>query len=182
MFPTLKAVALFALDFMTEHKGYMVTNPSSSPENTFVVPGGKTAAVSPGPTVDNQLLWEVFGFIPEAQAALGISDEAFAKRVTDMRAKLPPLRINQYGGIAEWMEDYEEVWHTGITYVEDGSVRGSTNSPALPQANPGNGHVSHLVPLYPLGHITSANETLFKAAITSLEHRIQYVPPPKHPT
>ncbi|KAK4154613.1 Six-hairpin glycosidase-like protein [Chaetomidium leptoderma] len=152
MFPTLKAVAQFALDFLTEHKGYMVTNPSSSPENTFLVPGGiegQSAAVAAGPTIDNQLLWEVFGFMPEAQAALGIKDEAFAKQVANMRAKLPPLRLNQYGGIAEWMEDFEE-------------------------ANPGNGHVSHLVPLYPLNHITSANETLFKAAITSLEHRLEH--------
>lgn len=112
MFPTLRAVAQFALDFLTEHKGYMVTNPSLSPENTFLVPGGgsgQSAAVAAGPTIDNQLLWEVFGFIPEAQAALGIKDEGFAKRVSDMRAKLPPLRLNQYGGVAEWMEDFEEV-------------------------------------------------------------------------
>ncbi|SPO01788.1 uncharacterized protein DNG_04461 [Cephalotrichum gorgonifer] len=151
MFPTLKAVAQFALNFLTEHKGYMVTNPSSSPENTFLVPGGsggESAAVSPGPTIDNELLWEIFSFIPEAQDVLGIEDEAFAKRVSNMREKLPPLRLNQYGGIAEWMEDFEE-------------------------ANPGNGHMSHLVPLYPLHHITSANQTLFKAAITSLEHRLE---------
>ncbi|GAB1319331.1 hypothetical protein MFIFM68171_09541 [Madurella fahalii] len=150
MFPTLKAVAQFALCFLTEHKGYMVTNPSSSPENTFLVPGssrGQSAAVSPGPTIDNELLREVFGFIPEAQAALGIDDDAFAKRVMEMRARLPPLRLNQYGGIAEWMEDFEE-------------------------ANPGNGHMSHLVPVYPLSYITSANETTFRAAITSLEHRL----------
>lgn len=41
------------------------------------------------------------------------------------------------------------------------------------QANPGNGHVSHLVPVYPLSHITSANETLFEAARTSLHHRLE---------
>ncbi len=133
----------------------MVTNPSSSPENTFIIPGGKpgeSAAVSPEPTLDNQLLWEVFGFIPEAHATLGLNDThstAFAQRVTQIRAKLPPLRLNQYGGIAEWIHDFEE-------------------------ANPGNGHVSHLAPVFPLGHITSANQTLFNAAITSLEHRMQY--------
>ena len=112
MFPTLKAVAQFAVDFLTEHKGYLITNPSSSPENTFIVPGRsgrQSAAVSPGPTIDNELLWEVFGFIPEAQAALGIEDNAFEKRVASMRERLPPLRLNQYGGIAEWMEDFEEV-------------------------------------------------------------------------
>ena len=111
MFPTLKDVAQFALDFLTEHKGYMVTNPSSSPENTFVVPGkpGQSAAVAAGPTVDNVLLREVFDFVPEAQAVLGIKDDAFARKVAEMRAKLPPLRLNQYQGLAEWMEDFEEV-------------------------------------------------------------------------
>jgi hypothetical protein len=52
------------------------------------------------------------------------------------------------------------------------------------QANPGNGHVSHLVPLYPLNHITSANATLFQAAATSLQHRLAYatpLPPPPSP-
>jgi len=32
--------------------------------------------------------------------------------------------------------------------------------------------MSHLVPVYPLQHVTSANETLFQAAITSLKHRL----------
>lgn len=116
MFPTLKDIAQFGLDFLSEHKGYMVTNPSSSPENTFIIPGkpGSSAAVAPGPTVDNALLREVFGFIPEAQAALGINDEAFASKVAEMRARLPPLRLNQYGGIAEWMEDYEEVSRSNL--------------------------------------------------------------------
>ncbi|KAK0619106.1 Six-hairpin glycosidase-like protein [Immersiella caudata] len=150
MFPTIKNIAQFALDFLTPHKKFMVTNPSSSPENAFLVPGGvnnQQAAICPGPTVDNELLWEVFGFIPEAQAALGIKDEGFAKKVKEMKGRLPPMRINQYGGIAEWMEDYEE-------------------------ANPGNGHMSHLVPVYPLTHITPSNKTLFSAAITSLRHRL----------
>jgi len=112
MWPTLKNVAQFALDFLTPHKGFMVTNPSSSPENAFLVPGGtanQQAAICPGPTIDNELLWEVLGFIPEAQEALGIDDQDFAETVRSLKAKLPPMRINQYGGIAEWMEDYEEV-------------------------------------------------------------------------
>lgn len=33
--------------------------------------------------------------------------------------------------------------------------------------------MSHLVPAYPLSHITSANATLFKAAVTSLQHRLE---------
>lgn len=116
MFPTLKANAQFALDFLTEYRGYMVTNPSVSPENTYIIPnsGGKQASITAGPTIDNALVWELFAFIPEAQAALGIHDDDFATRVTQMRAKLPGLRVNQYGGIAEWLDDYEEVCHSWV--------------------------------------------------------------------
>jgi len=152
MVPTLRAIAEFALDFLTEYKGYLVTNPSSSPENTFVIPNGKpgeSASVSPGPTLDNQLLHELFSFLPQALHTLNLSDASFVARLAAARSKLPPLRLNQYSGIAEWMHDYEE-------------------------ANPGNGHVSHLAAVYPLGHITSANETLFRAAVTSLNHRVEY--------
>lgn len=150
MWPTLKANAEFALDFLSEYKGHMVTNPSSSPENIFYDPSddSRTVAITVGPTVDNALLRELFDFIPEAQRVLGVSDKKFVQRVTDMRAKLPPLRLNQYDGLAEWIDDYKE-------------------------ANPGNGHVSHLVTTYPLNHITNANATLFNASITSLNHRLE---------
>jgi hypothetical protein len=94
-----------------------------------------------------------------------------------MRAKLPPLRLNQYGGIAEWMEDFEEVFpapypYTPLSIAVNLARSHAWLTPFRLQANPGNGHVSHLVPLYPLNHITSANATLFQAAATSLEHRL----------
>lgn len=112
MYPALKANAEFALDFLTPWGEYMVTNPSISPENIYYAPNASKQQVSitAGPTIDNTLLWELFGFILEAQEALGITnDTAFADQVTTMRAKLPPLRLNQYDGIAEWIENYEEV-------------------------------------------------------------------------
>jgi alpha-L-fucosidase 2 len=150
MYPSLRANAQFALDFLTPWKGYMVTNPSLSPENIYYAPNAteQQVSITAGPTIDNTLLWELFGFILETQAALGITNETdFADQVTAMRAKLPPLRLNQYNGIAEWMEDYKE-------------------------ALPGIGHMSHLVGLYPLGRITASNTTIFNAALTSLKHRL----------
>ncbi|KAK0739059.1 glycosyl hydrolase family 65, N-terminal domain-containing protein [Apiosordaria backusii] len=159
MFPTLQAITEFALDFLTPYKDYLVTNPSSSPENTFFIPGNNTTAtnnqplsLSPGPTIDNVLLREIFTFLPQAQTILNITPTSpdFTTRLSTALSKLPPLRLNQYSGIAEWISDYTE-------------------------AQPGNGHMSHLVPVYPLSHITtSINSTFFSAAITSLEHRLQH--------
>ncbi|KAJ9606713.1 hypothetical protein H2200_008721 [Cladophialophora chaetospira] len=111
MYQALRANAQFALDFMTPWDDYMVTNPSLSPENVYYAPNAtkQQVSITAGPTIDNSLLWELFGFILEAQAALGITNDTdFASQVTAMRAKLPPLRLNQYKGIAEWIEDYEE--------------------------------------------------------------------------
>jgi len=111
MYQDLKLNAQFALDFLTPWDDYMVTNPSLSPENIYYAPNAtkQQVAIAAGPTIDNTLLWELFGFILEAQAELGITnDTEFANQVTAMRAKLPPLRLNQYNGIAEWMEDFEE--------------------------------------------------------------------------
>jgi alpha-L-fucosidase 2 len=150
MYPVLKANAEFILDFVTEHEGYMVTNPSSSPENTFYDPNDRSrvVAVTLGPTIDNALIREIFDFMPEAHEALGINDKKFLQRMADLKAKLPPLRTNQHGGLAEWFYDYEE-------------------------NNPGQGHVSHMITQYPFNHVTNANDTLFNATTTTLKRRLE---------
>jgi alpha-L-fucosidase 2 len=111
MLDYLVANAQFALDFLTPYEDYMVTNPSLSPENTYFMPGSNSTqvAITLGPTIDNSLLWEIFGFIEEIQAELGLTSGSLARDVAAMRAKLPPLRLNQYDGIAEWIEDFVEV-------------------------------------------------------------------------
>jgi alpha-L-fucosidase 2 len=102
--------AQFALDFLTPYEGYMVTNPSLSPENTYYLPESNATqvAITAGPTIDNSILWEMFGFIGEIEG-LGLVNASLAQQVASMRAKLPPLRLNQYNGIAEWIQDYTEV-------------------------------------------------------------------------
>ncbi len=158
MLDYLVANAQFALDFLTPwNNSYMVTNPSLSPENTYYLTGSNTTqvAITAGPTIDNSILYEVFGFIAEIQTILGSSNgvsHALANQVAQMRAKLPPLRLNQFGGIAEWIEDYAE-------------------------AQPGISHMSNLWAAYPGPQITSANKTTFAAAQVSLDHRLMWVIP-----
>lgn len=109
MYDSLDGVAQFASDFLSDYEGWKVTNPSLSPENTYFLDPDTEVAITLGPTIDNSLLWEVFGEIVEAQAALRKNDTDFVARVTSLRGQLPPLRVNQYGGIAEWIKDYNEV-------------------------------------------------------------------------
>lgn len=112
-----KDAVLFALDFVTPYGEYMVTNPSISPENLYYLPNStQQVAITYGPTLDNSLLWEILGELVDVQSELRIDDSNLADRATALRAKLPPLRMNQYGGIAEWIHDYNEVCHSFDAY------------------------------------------------------------------
>ena len=147
-YPIMKGSAEFFLDMLiTDPKtGWLVTAPSNSPENTFIMPNGKSARICMGPTHDNQLLRELFSNCVQASEALG-TDEAFRKQLTEARAKLPPNRIGKHGQIMEWLEDYDE-------------------------AEPTHRHVSNLYGLHPHDEISILHTPeLAKAAKVTLERR-----------
>jgi alpha-L-fucosidase 2 len=149
-FQPLKDSLAFFLDFLTPYKetGWMVTNPTTSPENTFVVNNnGGRYAITAGATIDNVLIRTLIRIVLEGQELLGITDAPFTAQIAALLPKLPPLRENSYGGVMEWIEDFGE-------------------------AEPGMGHISHLIGAYPLADITSANATTFKWAQTSLQKRL----------
>jgi len=146
-FDPIKDAAAFYIDFLTDYKGWKVTNPTTSSENTFLVPNKGSASVTCGSTIDNTLLWSLFGIVLEVQDILNITDSSFTSQIMTLRNKLAPLRQNQYGGIMEWIEDYAET-------------------------EPDHRHVSQLIGAYPLAQITSANQTTFNWAISSLNRRI----------
>jgi alpha-L-fucosidase 2 len=147
-YPIMKGSAEFFLDMLiTDPKtGWLVTAPSNSPENTFKTPDGQSARICMGPTMDMQILRELFANCIEAATVLGV-DEDFRQRLTDARAKLAPNQIGKHGQIQEWLEDYEE-------------------------AEPQHRHVSHLYGLHPYDEITpEGTPELAKAAKVSLERR-----------
>jgi alpha-L-fucosidase 2 len=110
-YQTLKMAAEFYVDFLTDYKGWKVTNPTLSPENQYYVSGhsGDTAAITLGATMDSELLWELFGEIQELNTMLELGDDSFVQELNDIKVLLPPLRVNYYGGIMEWIHDYKEV-------------------------------------------------------------------------
>ena len=60
-YPLLEGCALFLLDWLIEGQGgYLETNPSTSPEHTFIAPDGKSASVSYSSTMDMAIIREVF--------------------------------------------------------------------------------------------------------------------------
>ena len=157
VYPLLKGSAEFFLDTLVEepqHK-WLVTCPSTSPENAprrpdlsdSNTPGApRSGSICAGPTMDMQILRNLFGSCIEASEKLGV-DADFRKKLAAARARLAPNQVGQYGQLQEWLEDWD---------------------------NPKDKHrhISHLWGMYPGNEISVAGTPeLAKAVAKSLEFR-----------
>jgi len=138
-YPIMKEAAMFFVDFLIEDPktGWLISTPSNSPEI-----GGLVA----GPTMDHQIIRDLFNNCIEASKTLGV-DTDFRRKLTELRSQIAPNQIGQYGQLQEWLEDKD---------------------------NPKNQHrhVSHLFGLHPGKEITRrGTPELFAAARKSLELR-----------
>jgi alpha-L-fucosidase 2 len=108
-YPILKGSAEFYLDNLIEEpkRKWLVTGPSNSPENAFGLPGGKAAHVCLGPTIDMQLLRELFGNTARAAELLGV-DADFRRELREKIPRLAPNQIGPDGRLQEWLEPYLE--------------------------------------------------------------------------
>ncbi len=148
VYPVMKEAALFFVDMLVEdpRNGYLVTAPTTSPENAYRMPNGKAVSICAGSTMDNQIVRELFTNTIEAAGILGL-DTAFVSTLETKRARLMPTTIGPDGRIMEWLENY-------------------------PEAEPKHRHVSHLYGLYPGNEITVEHTPeLAEAARKSLETR-----------
>ncbi|MEX1116441.1 MAG: glycoside hydrolase family 95 protein [Akkermansiaceae bacterium] len=159
-YPLLKGSAEFFLDYLvTDPKsGKLVTNPSTSPENSpgrpdntpfyddlasWMSPGTTLCA---GATIDQQIVADVFDQFVEASAVMGV-DEELRKQAAEARAMLAPMKIGSDGDLQEWQEDW-------------------------PQSEESHRHISHLYGLYPGCQITPRETAgLAKAAAVVLDQR-----------
>ena len=138
-YPAMKGIAEFFADYLVEDRingtGWLVSGPSNSPEIGGLVMG---------PTMDHQIIREIFASTAEAAGILGI-DAEFAKKLTALRAKIAPNEVGQMGTLKEWV--YKEV----------------------PKTN--HRHISHLWGLHPGSEITPDTPEIFAAAKQSLNLR-----------
>lgn len=147
MYPTLKGASEFFVDMLVEEpkNKWLVTAPSNSPENSIRLNGRSVSTVM-GPTIDQQIVRELFSNTIRASELLDVDAELRAK-LTAMRARLAPHIIGPDGRLQEWLEPYEEV-------------------------EPKHRHVSHLYGLHPSNQITpSRTPELAEAAKKTLEQR-----------
>lgn len=149
MYPVLQDAVLFFHDFLIEVEGQLVTCPSVSPENTYILESGVRGKVCAGPSMDSQILRDLLEGYLKASEELDAGSEMI-ERTKEILEKLPPLQIGRHGQILEWRKDYEE-------------------------AEPGHRHISHLYALHPSHQITvDKTPELAKAAGKTLERRLHY--------
>jgi alpha-L-fucosidase 2 len=138
-YPLMRGASRFFVDYLVTdpRTGWLITGPSVSPENKGIVMG---------PTMDHQLLRDLFARTIEASEILGV-DGGFADTLRDLRSRLAPNQIGRLGQLQEWLEDRDD---------PDDRHR----------------HVSHLWGLHPGSEIThDGTPDLFAAARRSLELR-----------
>lgn len=107
-YPTMKEAAKFCLGWLVEGpEGYLVTAPSTSPENQFVAEDGEAYCVSMGTTMDMSLINDLLTNTIEASEILGI-DEDFRHQMEETKGRLSPLKIGKKGNLQEWINDYDD--------------------------------------------------------------------------
>ena len=146
-YPLMKGAAQFLLHWLIvdPKTSYLVTNPSTSPENTMKV-NGKEYQVSTASTMDMSIIRELFDAVIKSADILKI-DRDFRNQVVKTKEKLYPYQIGQYGQLQEWFNDWDD-----------------------PKDK--HRHLSHLFGLYPGSQITlSTTPELAAAAKQSMIHR-----------
>ena len=122
VYPVIKGAAEFLRANLFEKDGYLVTGPSTSPENAFRF-NGERCCVCAGPVMDTQICMEIFAAVCQAANVLD-TDADYAELLKTTSKRLSPMKISPNGYLQEWLEDYEEM-------------------------EPQHRHVSHLFGLYP---------------------------------
>ena len=135
VYPALEGASKFFLSTMITDpsSGYLVTAPTSSPENEFVI-DGKKVSICMGPTMDNQLIRELWKNTLKAAEVIrsldfARDDKGTIEKISEAINRLAPNKISENGYLMEWFEDYQE-------------------------ADPQHRHVSHLYGLHPGNEIS----------------------------
>lgn len=108
-YPVMRGAARFYADTLMEEPAHhwLVTAPSSSPENTVYMADGSEAAIVMGPAMDEELIRFLFGAVIEASQTLHV-DAAFRKQLEAKRARLAPIQVGADGRILEYLQPYRE--------------------------------------------------------------------------
>jgi alpha-L-fucosidase 2 len=100
-YPVLKEASSFFMNYLVpypDHPEWLVSGPSNSPEL-----GGLVMA----PTMDHQIIRNLFANTIEAAEILGI-DQELVEILKEKHSRIAPNLIGQYGQLQEWLEDKDD--------------------------------------------------------------------------
>src|SRR5436190_6670788 len=146
VYSILKGAATFYVDFLVEDptRHWLVINPDMSPENAPTAHQG--SSLDAGTTMSNQIIFDVFSSVIRAAEILN-KDKKFVDTLKQMRKRLPPMHIGQYGQLQEWLDDVDD-------------------------PNDHHRHISHLYGLFPSSQISPyRTPQLYSAAKNTLIQR-----------
>lgn len=144
-YPVMAGAAQFCMDWLVEKDGYLMTSPSTSPENDYRTPDGFEGSTLYGGSADVAMIRELLQDLRKAADVLQakgetlVTDADYLARVDSTLAHLLPYRIGSKGNLQEWYYDWED-------------------------EEPQHRHQSHLFGLYPGHHITVAETPELAAA------------------
>ena len=139
-YPLMKEAAQFFLDAMIEEPehGWLVTAPTTSPENAFWLNDSTAVSVCMGSTMDVQIVSELYDAVCQSAGILGV-DDSIVENLHVAKSHFPPMQVSKQGYLQEWLKDYKEV-------------------------EPQHRHVSHLFGLYPGTMLTQSKTPEFMDA------------------
>lgn len=147
MYGIIRESSEFFIDYLVAYEDNLVTCPSVSPENTYILPDGTKGCNGFGCTMDNEILRDLFKINIRSAKIVG-EDKEYIDKLETILSKLPEVKIGSKGQILEWFDEYDE-------------------------AEKGHRHISHLYGLFPSSQL-NYDETpeLMDAARKSLEDRL----------
>ena len=143
-YPLMEGSVRFCLDWLVEGPdGYLVTAPSTSPENAYRAPDGNSYDVSVSSTMDVSLIRDLFINAFLARKTLGL-EGGLSDTLLFTLGRLMPFQVGSQGQLQEWYRDF-------------------------PDVEPEHRHLSHLVGLYPASLLNAeASPELTNAARQTL--------------
>lgn len=145
-YPYIAESVQFFLDYLFEKDGYLLSGPSTSPENSYLDEQGRPVFLCLSPAMDREIIGGLFRFYIEAEQVLHLCPER-AQSAKEALEKLPPLTVGKNGCLCEWMGEPEEY-------------------------EVGHRHISHLFALYPDCAISEKTPEWFAAAEKTIQRRL----------
>ncbi len=140
-YDVLKENCLFNINILFEDEnGYYMTNPATSPENSFRDDDGIEGWVCKGTAMDIEMLYENFTDMIDICEILG-RDLDLRDKLVSLRERLLPLHIGKAGQLCEWEGDWDlnapEIHHRHVSHLyglHPGTMISPEKTPELAEA------------------------------------------------